>query len=56
MFPASLLSWTFHGFNGTGDSTSWICLAEKFFEIQQAALDDRVPLTYHLEADAQLRY
>lgn len=45
----------FPRFNGSEDTTSWVCRVEQFFHLHQTPEEERVVLAlFHLEVDAQL--
>ncbi|KAK9179225.1 hypothetical protein WN943_028424 [Citrus x changshan-huyou] len=45
----------FPRYNGSEDTTSWVCRVEQFFHLHQTPEEERVALaSFHLEGDAQL--
>ncbi|KAA8542515.1 hypothetical protein F0562_023667 [Nyssa sinensis] len=57
LYASKFVKLEFPRFNGEGDTTSWICRVEQFFQFHQTPEEDRVPLaSFHLEGGAQLWY
>jgi len=56
-FVPKLTKLQFPKYNGSLDPTRWVCRAEQFFEFQNIAEEENVPLAaYNLEEEAQLWY